>query len=175
MVVETCLAYLSLDVFGHGYCRNAEQSRSLLENNPFLDYAARHWGYHARPHQESVESLVLDFLSDDAKVACAGQVLSRKRFNPSFCFQQHALGMHLAAYFGLWHIVNRQLENRALANPTDSNPLSYADDTGHELPHIPVYLYFIYNEGLTKFVDRSHLMNTITISIGRSCQKVDSG
>jgi hypothetical protein len=150
MVVETCLAYLSLDVFGHGYCRNAEQFRSLLENNPFLDYAARHWGYHARPHQESVESLVLDFLSDDSKVACAGQVmlvLSRKRFNRSFRFQQHALAMHLAAYFGLWHIVNCQLEKRALANRTYSNPLSRADDNGHELPHIPVFLYFIFNEG----------------------------
>ena len=42
------LAYISMDTFSTGPCRQADAIISRLEAHPFLDYASRHWGHHAR-------------------------------------------------------------------------------------------------------------------------------
>ena len=42
------LAYISMDAFATGPCRQADAIISRLEAHPFLDYASRHWGQHAR-------------------------------------------------------------------------------------------------------------------------------
>src|SRR5271170_4083728 len=68
-IAMTCLTYLSFDIFGAGRCDN-----SLLIDNPFLYYAARHWGNHARGQEETVKSLALNFLQDSSKAACAADV-----------------------------------------------------------------------------------------------------
>ena len=48
MLANITLAYLSLDAFSNGPCRQADAFSRRLEACPFLDYASRHWGHHAR-------------------------------------------------------------------------------------------------------------------------------
>src|ERR1700722_6416703 len=70
-IAMRCLTYLSFDIFGAGRC---DDYNLILRDNPFLDYAARHWGDHARGQEEQVKRLALSFLRDSSKAACAGDV-----------------------------------------------------------------------------------------------------
>ena len=47
-LAETCIAYLLLVDFSGGPCHVISTLRERLEKHPFLDYASRYWGYHAR-------------------------------------------------------------------------------------------------------------------------------
>jgi ankyrin repeat protein len=135
MIAETCLTYLSFNVFAHGYCESEEELKSLLNDNPLLDYAARNWGRHARRHQESIKTLAIGFLRNDQKVACASQVMFVS--SPAYIhyFPSDFSGVHILAYYGLEHILRCQLENGADADKADSDahtPLSSAAENGHE-------------------------------------------
>lgn len=48
MLANITLAYLSMDAFSLGPFRQASKFIGRLEEYPFLDYASRHWGHHAR-------------------------------------------------------------------------------------------------------------------------------
>lgn len=48
MLANITLANISMDDFSTGPCRQADALISRLEAHPFLDYASRHWGHHAR-------------------------------------------------------------------------------------------------------------------------------
>jgi hypothetical protein len=47
-----------------------------MHKYPFLEYAARHWGDHARGDpEEIIKELVLKFLMHKSKVMCTNQVM----------------------------------------------------------------------------------------------------
>ena len=48
MLAHITLAYLSLGFFSIGLCLQADALSKRLEAYPFLDYASRYWGHHAR-------------------------------------------------------------------------------------------------------------------------------
>jgi ankyrin repeat protein len=123
-IARTCLTYLSFDVYP---CTDYD---ILLRDNPFLDYAARHWGDHARGQEEAVKFLALGFLQDSSKAAYAGDVLAAWWDRPA-----NYSGMHLSSFFGLAKITDYQLKNGAIANSKSSkgkSPLSIAAENGHE-------------------------------------------
>ena len=105
---------------------------SLITENPFLDYAARHWGDHTRGWEETVKSLALDFLQDPSKTACAGDVsMARDWERPA-----NYSGMHLSSFFGLAKIIDYQLNNGAIADSKSrggDSPLSIAANNGREV------------------------------------------
>src|ERR1700722_18970983 len=128
-IATTCLTYLSFDVFGAGRCNDYN---SLLIDNPFLDYAARHWGDHAYEQEESVKFLSLYFLQYSSKAACAGDVsiVRYSRHRPV-----NFSGMHVSSFFGLAKIIDYQLKNGAMAdskNRDGISPLSIAAENGRE-------------------------------------------
>jgi len=128
-IAMTCLRYLSFDVFGTDRCADYN---TLLRDNPFLDYAARHWGDHAHGQEETVKSLALNFLQDSSKAACAGDVsiVRYSRDRPA-----NFSGMHVSSFFGLARIIDYQLKNGAMAdskNRKGRSPLSVAAENGHE-------------------------------------------
>jgi hypothetical protein len=43
-IASACLTYLSFETFRTGSCPSNEGFEHRLTRNPFLDYAARHWG-----------------------------------------------------------------------------------------------------------------------------------
>src|ERR1700722_19322887 len=131
-IASTCITYLSFDVFGIGCCNTYEERELLLRGNPFLDYAALHWGDHARRQEDAVKSLALKFLQDDSKVACASQIQMRR---PPREQQLGYSGMHMCSYFGLEKMMKYLLENGAIADVRSGSgrsPLSIAAEHGHE-------------------------------------------
>ena len=48
MLTAVSLGYLSMSIFEEGPCHQIDALRQRLDEYPFLDYAAHHWGYHAR-------------------------------------------------------------------------------------------------------------------------------
>src|ERR1700722_2308065 len=127
-IAMTCLRYLSFDVFGVYRCDDYD---TLLRDNPFLDYAARHWGDHAHGQEETVKSLALDFLQDSSKAACAGDVSMARSWDRPANYS----GMHVSSFFGLAKIVDYQLKNGAMADSKSGygkSPLSIAAEYGRE-------------------------------------------
>ena len=48
MLAAVSVAYLSMSTFKRGPCHRVAALRKRLDKYPFLEYATRHWGYHAR-------------------------------------------------------------------------------------------------------------------------------
>ena len=48
MLAAVSLAYLTMSKFEEGPCHQVTALRERLDEYPFLEYAARHWGYHVR-------------------------------------------------------------------------------------------------------------------------------
>ena len=120
IIATTCLTYLSYDVFAEGDLKKSELE-SRLQQNAFLKYAAQNWASHIRDPQQSVGDLALKFLMDDGKASASSQILF-PRYLQRFC------GMHLVAYFGLYDIMVRLLEEKDpdSKDSTGRTPLFYA-------------------------------------------------
>ncbi|KAL2826768.1 purine and uridine phosphorylase [Aspergillus pseudoustus] len=73
-ITTTCVTYMSFDVFGSGYCQTNAELTSRLSMSPFYDYAAHHWGTHARESPTLCQE-VIAFFESDPKVEASGQVL----------------------------------------------------------------------------------------------------
>jgi ankyrin repeat protein len=85
-----------------------------------------------------LEDLMLEFLQDDIKVLCAGQVLvTRQNFRHweySHVFPKLWSALHMCAFFGLHRPLHTLLENGADPDTRDSpggEPLSWAAEKGH--------------------------------------------
>jgi len=142
-ITSTCLTYLCFDSFKSGSCKTDAEFEDRLEQNWFLDYSARYWGYHAATVQESVSELAMLLLKDESLVACAVQtvlVSSYRYQNYSQRFPKQATGLHVSASFGLVSLSKKLLSwiakrNMALADSKDNNgrtPLSWAAEGGYE-------------------------------------------
>ncbi|KAL8870062.1 MAG: hypothetical protein Q9174_003806 [Haloplaca sp. 1 TL-2023] len=65
LLMSTCIAYLSLEHFKKGVCKDEASLRHRLTKYAFTRYAASNWGHHARGQPEADHSkLIMAFLSD---------------------------------------------------------------------------------------------------------------
>ncbi|POR37483.1 Uncharacterized protein TPAR_02314 [Tolypocladium paradoxum] len=131
-IATTCVTYLSFNVFESGFCPTDEEFEERLRSNPLYDYAANHWGHHAREAstlcQESIH-----FLVSGAKVESASQALMAVQRGYSQRVPRHMTGLHLVAYFGIENSAG-MLISRNYGDSMDSygrTPLSYAAEKGH--------------------------------------------
>ena len=133
-----CVTYLSFSVFESGFCQTDDEFEEQLRSNPFYDYAACNWGYHARKAQTSSQ-IVIDFLESNAHVKASSQAMmvdKRYSFRYSQDVPRHMTGAHLAAYFGLEEIKNSLLIRRHKSDTEDTSgrtPLSWALINGYEV------------------------------------------
>ncbi|KAF3182443.1 hypothetical protein TWF788_006346 [Orbilia oligospora] len=123
IIAATCLTYLSYDVFGGGYCSYWLDLVPRQKQNPFFDYAAQNWAFHAREVQGSVLELALKFLESDSKSSAASQISSIGK--------QPVCGIHLATYFDLKEIMEKLVKknNLNIQDGEGRTPLSYAAET----------------------------------------------
>ena len=114
-IASACLTYLSLDTFRSGSCPSDKDFESRVQQNPFLDYAARYWGRHVLRVQEEVSSLALRLLQDSNLISCAVQIMSVSKANSIFTseysryFPRQTTGLHLTAEFGLLNLSEKLL------------------------------------------------------------------
>lgn len=132
-IVNTCVTYLSFDVFSSGACHVACDFTRRLAEFPLYEYSSRYWGCHANGLEE-VE-LVQVFLNLPAQLEGSSQVLLNGRWpckNKQASLQVASL--HLVAYFGLSVAVARKVLEKIDVDIQDSHdrtPLSYASENGH--------------------------------------------
>jgi hypothetical protein len=134
-----CVTYLSLSIFGSGFCQTDDEFEKRLYSNHLYQYAAQNWGHHACK-ASNISQVVVDFLTNDAKVGASSQaLLSFKLYsshsNYSQGFPTEIKGLHLTAYFGVEEATNALFKKEVKVDLTDSygrTPLSYTAENGHE-------------------------------------------
>ncbi|KAJ6260675.1 hypothetical protein Dda_4902 [Drechslerella dactyloides] len=139
-IATTCVTYLSLEDFDSGFSRTDESFEERLRRYPLYQYAAKHWGYHARIASTSIDSeRFAGFLLDDAKIEAATQSMFAYGDAPDYSqrFPKRWTGFHLAAYFGLTYIIHFLLKKglsseKDLADSYRQTPLFLAAANGHE-------------------------------------------
>jgi hypothetical protein len=139
-IAMACVVYISFDVFVEGYCRSDEEMETRMHKYPFLEYAATHWGDHARGDlEEAIKERALEFLMHESKVTCSNQVIhlpGHQYSNYSQNFPKGVTGWHLVASIGLVKIMWLLLQHEGVvADSTDSHgrmPLWWAVGNGHE-------------------------------------------
>ena len=137
-ITKICVAYLSFSVFESGFCQTHE-FEERLQSHPLYDYAAHHWGHHAREALILIPDII-GFLERKAQVEASSQALTAvKQWSGDLTYSQRGpkqmTGLHLAAYFGVNEAANTLLTHGQSADLKDSygrTPLSYAAAYGHE-------------------------------------------
>ena len=138
-IARTCLTYLCFDAFQRGSCSADEEYEKRLQEHQFLDYAAKHWGEHARTVEECVASQVWTFLNSTS-LLCAGQVLRVSDYKYGGYSKQYATTtpLHELAYFGLATVAGKTISAPELTtiminakNSHSDTPLSLAAKQGH--------------------------------------------
>ncbi|OAA74311.1 Ankyrin repeat-containing domain protein [Akanthomyces lecanii RCEF 1005] len=139
-ITEICVTYLSLSVFGSGFCQTEAEFDERLRVNHFYAYAAQNWGHHARKASTCCP-MVISYLRDASKVGVSSQafigtgnrgVSDRPRPLPMPI--PKVTGLHLAAYFGLQEAVGILLQDWRSIDQKENfgqTPLTLAAANGH--------------------------------------------
>lgn len=78
-LAAACITYLLFDTFDT-FCNTDFEMQQRLKSYPFLNYAASHWGYHARKGAcEDIQDLVIQLLDTEGKLDTRFQVVRWKR------------------------------------------------------------------------------------------------
>jgi len=125
-LAKTCLTYLSFDDFGDGPCANDLELEARMSHYSLVEYAAQHWGSHAKGHpdEELIEGC-LRLFRNKKKLEAAAQimVLPQHRY-PGFSqhFPRDISGLHVLAFFGLTQLTNALLDEPGFSpSAVDSN------------------------------------------------------
>ena len=113
----------------------------VCHDNPFLQYAASHWGAHAEIcWDKSVEQMVFQFLDDDRRVASCMQIaVLPNSFGALHSWYENdhppnVTALHLISYLGLETVLSRLVDSGCNINLPENHgrrALSYAALGGH--------------------------------------------
>lgn len=139
-ISETCLTYLLFGEFANGPCLSGKEMSDRIRKYPLLDYAAQHWGDHARGEAElALRDLIVNFLEQEANVSSFIQAMDVSKCLyrvDSQLFPRNVSGLAVAALFGMKETVQLLLSNDADVEAEDSDrrtALHWAAERGHEL------------------------------------------
>ncbi|KAF1955877.1 hypothetical protein CC80DRAFT_446803 [Byssothecium circinans] len=116
-ICRACLAYLSNLDMASGPSTSLEDFIRRLRSLPFLEYAARFYGYHVRSVEQRCVPQLRQFLEDEKLREASWQVL-HFAFSSHHVLAQdifaglpsHALILHVASYWGLSRLLTTILE-----------------------------------------------------------------
>ncbi|KAH7020440.1 hypothetical protein EDB80DRAFT_222061 [Ilyonectria destructans] len=112
-IADVCATYLSFTDFNDGPCPTTAEFKARCNAYRLYEYAATHWGHHAREASVSSEP-IMKFLQNPGNVNASIQAL----LQPS---PREVSGLHLAAHFGLSHVTDAILAVGIHPNCVDSN------------------------------------------------------
>lgn len=103
-IALTCLTYLCFDAFKAGACISDEVLESRMQDNKFLDYAAKNWGEHILPVEEDMVRQTCSFLHHEGLLSSATQLLYIPEFQypgRSQNYPRKTTALHFVARLGL--------------------------------------------------------------------------
>lgn len=115
-IAEGCITYLLFEPFALGPRRDEVEIMELISNNPFVSYAAHHWGSHVHSAKtEQIDQLALKFLPAKPQRGCSLQTLQYlANLREEYWNEDESRscnGLHLAAMFGLDRLGKQLLSN----------------------------------------------------------------
>ncbi|EGX45834.1 hypothetical protein AOL_s00117g39 [Orbilia oligospora ATCC 24927] len=137
-IAESCVTYLSYEVFRTG-ARNAGGTfHERLRSNPLYEYASANWGYHVNAAAIGGKSLVMGFLESEGAVSASVQCLFYSKMYISPPISPGWIWIHLCAFFGIQEpltavdlaVVRANME--IISTVGGRTPLSWAVEKGHE-------------------------------------------
>ncbi|KAF2629421.1 hypothetical protein BU25DRAFT_389615 [Macroventuria anomochaeta] len=110
-IATTCLTYLSFSAFQGGSSSTDEEFEERLQQNKFLDYAAKHWGRHARTVEAEVATFACKLLQGKSFPSVI-QVLGATYFRYRGYSTKYPVitALHYTARFGLPGITKKILD-----------------------------------------------------------------
>ena len=139
-LAATCITYLLFDTFDT-FCDTDFEMQQRLKSYPFLDYAASHWGYHARKGAyEDIQGMVIQLLETEGKLDTRFQVVRWKQhrdLTPSRReeYRCDCNKLLVATWFGLEPFVRKYIEQGLDVNTktwTGLTPISIAAINDYE-------------------------------------------
>jgi len=141
LVARACLIHVSFSAFNEGLCVDDEQLETRLHEYPLYQYAAQHWGIHARDGKTAlseINELALNFIQNHAKVQASIQVMelpSYRCHGYSQHYTKNVSGLQIDTSFGLCNVVQGLIDRGANATSKDDSgrtALHRAAENGHE-------------------------------------------
>lgn len=112
-IAVTCLEYLSFSAFRNGSCSTDEEFEERLQQNQFLDYAAKHGGSHIKAVECEVSSQTCSFLLQPGLLLNIAQVLTVPDYQYKGYSQSYSkiTALHYTAQFGLSIVAGKILSS----------------------------------------------------------------
>jgi hypothetical protein len=171
-ISTTCLTYLSFDAFGSGNCSHDKQFEQRVQQNKFLDYAAKHWGEHARVVESRISSQACLFLLKSSSFLCAAQVL----LVPDLGYEGYSrryptiTGLHFTARFGLSSVAEMLL----LTVDEDATDAINAKDSWGQTPLFSA-AYYGHSKMAKLLLDKNADVNAQGGDYGNALQVASAG
>ena len=130
ILAETCLTYLTFKKFRSGPVDSVEELRSLVDENPFLEYAVVSWGQHLVAIDEiSLKDLTTSFMLSDGARDFSMQILMGLRGEKVCPYPGKSNPLHALAIFDLVQTAKSMSDVQAMQTQRDGfnfAPLEYA-------------------------------------------------
>lgn len=143
-VGRACIRYLSVPTMAKGRCQSLDELKTRIADMPFLDYAARYYGYHVLAVEDDLLIDLVDLLQDEELRESNWQMLHMVVDTESQSAHELLAGgpsqptiLHVACYWGFGSLLKRLLTTpfgHLLLSKTDSHAwtaLHWASSNGH--------------------------------------------
>ncbi|KAG4254593.1 hypothetical protein FPRO03_06933 [Fusarium proliferatum] len=150
-IVRSCISYMSTNEMRQGCSLSHEDVTQRCQKQPFLNYAANFYGYHAQEVEDECFYQLSGFLENDVLRESSWQLLNFKAHLDTSVSEsvfesspRNVLALHVAAFWGFETYIDRTLSytgqgtlstQKRNLNKTDSHgwtPLHWAVSMGHK-------------------------------------------
>ncbi|KAK5988600.1 Receptor-interacting serine/threonine-protein kinase 4 [Cladobotryum mycophilum] len=130
-ITKVCITYLSFSAFDAGHCKTEEEFKTRKKLNKFFNYAAAHWGNHARKapslcHEIAAFLQSMPILQSESQWWLSSEygMQALPSANPE---------VHLAVFLGIEEVLKILLSENPpeCKSPEGRTPLSYAAEKGY--------------------------------------------
>ncbi|PVH99314.1 ankyrin [Periconia macrospinosa] len=136
-ISRACLRYMAVPELAKGPCLTLDELKSRITMLPFLDYAARYYGYHAHSVENEVLGDLASFLNDDNLRESSWQMVHFVLGTESDAAQgfvailpKKATVLHVAAFWGFCSLIKN-----ALSTSSGLSDINKADSHGWSCLH----------------------------------------
>ncbi|KAI1038621.1 hypothetical protein LB505_007595 [Fusarium chuoi] len=137
-IVRSCISYMSTNEMRQGRSLSHEDVTQRCQKQPFLNYAANFYGYHAQEVEDECFDQLSRFLENDVLRESSWQLLNFKAHLDTSVSEsvfesspRNVLALHVAAFWGFGTYIDRSLSYTGQGTPsTQKQNLNKSDSHG---------------------------------------------